>query len=146
VAITNLPCARAFKIEQSKLGTGVVGILKWLSRLSTTETLALTNFHSNTKLMGAQKAPFFLPTFLPENPLSQNLYISRKCCYLQEYKNIPRSIMSTLSLFDFTTHLTNLSKGLLFMSESDFPVEFITPPPTMKPQRSSAIVLHGVAG
>jgi hypothetical protein len=47
--------------------------------------------------------------------------------------------MSTLSLFDFTTHLTNLSKGLLFMSESDFPIEFVTPPPTMKPQRSSAI-------
>jgi hypothetical protein len=47
--------------------------------------------------------------------------------------------MATFSLFDFTQHLEGLSQGLLFMSESDFPVEFITPPPTMKPQRSSSI-------
>jgi hypothetical protein len=56
-----------------------------------------------------------------------NRKYSRKC------------ILSNLSLFDFTLHLQGLSQGLLFMSESDFPVEFITPPPMMKPQRSSSI-------
>jgi hypothetical protein len=47
--------------------------------------------------------------------------------------------MATFSLFDFSQHLKGLSQGLLFMSESDFPLEFVLPPPVMKPQRSSSI-------